>query len=159
MRRLAHGRRGRHTGVVTLGLVFGTAVAALVVARVFDLGVAATLVTMLVGGGAPAALYLAWATYRDSRSEGTPLTLAGIADQLAVAVAAQWEAEAGVRRLNDPYPLSVSWEAESVNLCDAPGRGFYRVVASVFWGGLIQELAGISGGSGGLLTKRSGWAA
>src|ERR1035438_1397382 len=50
-------------------------------------------------------------------------------------------------------------EPESVNLCDAPGRGFYRVVASVFWGGLIQELAGISGGSGGLLTKRSGWAA
>jgi hypothetical protein len=48
---------------------------------------------------------------------------------------------------------------ESVNLYEAPLRGFYRVVASVFWGGLIQVLAGISGGSGGLLTKRSGWAA
>jgi hypothetical protein len=50
-------------------------------------------------------------------------------------------------------------QAESVNLYEAPLRGFYRVVASVFWGGLIQVLAGISGGSGGLLTKRSGWAA
>jgi hypothetical protein len=49
--------------------------------------------------------------------------------------------------------------SESVNLYEAPLRGFYRVVASVFWGGLIQVLAGISGGSGGLLTKRSGWAA
>jgi putative transposase len=47
---------------------------------------------------------------------------------------------------------------ESVNLYEAPLRGFYRVVASVFWGGLIQVLAEISGGSGGLVTKRSGWA-
>jgi hypothetical protein len=49
--------------------------------------------------------------------------------------------------------------AELVNLYETPGRGFYRVVASVFWGGLIQELAGISGGAGGRLTNRSGWAA
>jgi hypothetical protein len=48
---------------------------------------------------------------------------------------------------------------ESVNLYETPGRGFYRVVASVCWGGLIQELAGISGGSGGPLANRSGWAA
>jgi hypothetical protein len=49
--------------------------------------------------------------------------------------------------------------AESVNLYEAPVLGFYRAVASVFWGGLIQELAGTFGGSGGWLTKRSGWAA
>jgi hypothetical protein len=54
--------------------------------------------------------------------------------------------------------VSVS-ETESVNVNEAPVLGFYRVVASVFWGGLIQELAGIWGGSGGLVTKRSGWAA
>jgi hypothetical protein len=49
--------------------------------------------------------------------------------------------------------------AESVNLYEAPVLGFYWAVASVFWGGLIQELAGIFGGSGGWLTNRSGWAA
>ena len=45
---------------------------------------------------------------------------------------------------------------ESVNIYETPGRGFYWVMASVFWGGLIQVLAGICGGLGGLLTKRSG---
>ena len=65
----------------------------------------------------------------------------------------------------EPHVISVPEQAggatttESVNLYEAPVLGFYRVVASVFWGGLIQVLAGISGGSGGLLTKRSGWAA
>ena len=48
--------------------------------------------------------------------------------------------------------------AESVNVNEAPVLGFYWVVASVFWGGLIVELSGISGGSGGRLTNRSGWA-
>jgi hypothetical protein len=50
----------------------------------------------------------------------------------------------------------VSRLTESVNIYETPGRGFYWVMASVFWGGLIQVLAGICGGLGGLLTKRSG---
>ena len=50
-------------------------------------------------------LWLTWAAYRDARRSGTPvsgLTMAQVADQLAVAVGTQWEAEAAVRRLNDP---------------------------------------------------------
>ncbi|MFH9005519.1 NACHT domain-containing protein [Streptomyces afghaniensis] len=35
----------------------------------------------------------------------------GVADRLAVAVRRQWEAEAEVRRLSDPYPLPVAWTA------------------------------------------------
>ncbi|MER7211538.1 NACHT domain-containing protein [Streptosporangium sp. NPDC000239] len=35
-----------------------------------------------------------------------------VADQLAVAVREQWEAEAALRRLNDPWPLNVSWTKE-----------------------------------------------
>src|SRR5712691_6861449 len=104
--------------MMTLVLVVGTVATALVVARLYDLGVAATLVAALVGGGAPAGLYLAWATFRDSQAGGEPLTMAGVADQLAVAVGAQWEAEAQVRRLNDPYPLSVSWVAADASLAD-----------------------------------------
>jgi hypothetical protein len=37
--------------------------------------------------------------------------LAVVADQLARAVQRQWEKEAGIRRLYDPYPLEVSWIA------------------------------------------------
>ncbi|MFC9506315.1 NACHT domain-containing protein [Streptomyces sp. NPDC057002] len=36
----------------------------------------------------------------------------GVADRLAVAVRRQWEAEAEVRRLSDPYPLPVAWTAD-----------------------------------------------
>jgi NACHT domain len=41
-----------------------------------------------------------------------------IADQLAVAIGAQWEQEATVRRLNDPYPLPVSWGPAEPPLAD-----------------------------------------
>jgi NACHT domain len=47
--------------------------------------------------------------------------MAEVADQLAVAVGAQWEAEARVRRLNDPWPLPVSWAAADADLTDAWG--------------------------------------
>ena len=52
--------------------------------------------------------------------------------------------------------IAIPFGTESVNIYETPGRGFYWVMASVFWGGLIQVLAGICGGLGGLLTKRSG---
>ena len=42
-----------------------------------------------------------------------------MADQLAIAVGTQWEAEAAVRRLNDPYPLPVSWDPADPSLTDA----------------------------------------
>jgi hypothetical protein len=56
------------------------------------------------------ALWLAWAGYREARrtAQVSGLAMAQLADQLAIAVGAQWEAEAAVRRLNDPYPLPVS---------------------------------------------------
>jgi hypothetical protein len=44
--------------------------------------------------------------------------LAGVADRLAVAVGAQWAAEAGMRRLNDPYPLPVRWEPAEAAMSD-----------------------------------------
>lgn len=108
-RRSADRRRTRRTGLAALALLLGTAAAALVLAYACHLGVAAQAVTLL--GGLPG-LYLGWVSYRDSqgiRAGGPGLTLAGVADGLASSVGEQWAAEAAVRRLNDPYPLPVSW--------------------------------------------------
>ena len=67
-------------------------------------------------------LWVTWAGYRDARRSGTAvsgLTLAQAADRLAVAVRAQWDNEVAVRRLNDPWPLPVSWTAADPSLTDA----------------------------------------
>lgn len=100
-------RRARRTGITALSLLAATVVAALLLARGYHLGVAATLVALL--GGLPG-LYLMWAAYRDDRAaeSGTEMDLAEIADELAAAVRAQWEAEAAARRLDNPL-LPVRW--------------------------------------------------
>ena len=70
-----------------------------------------------VGIGLPT-LWLTWAAYRGSAGDPGGLSLADVADQLAIAVGTQWEAEAPCRRLNDPYPLPVSWAAADASLTD-----------------------------------------
>ena len=112
---------------MTLGLFCGTALLALVLAQLRHLGVPQTVVAVLVGGGAPAGLYLAWAGYRDDRraqvvAEGTRLSLADVANQFAAAVREQWDAEARVQHLNDPYPLPVRWVPADASLFDEWGR-------------------------------------
>ena len=104
----------RRDGLIALGLFLVPAVVllALTLAGRHDL-LSATTVTILVslGLGLPV-LWLTWAMYRDSRRSGTSasrLSLADATDQLALAVRDQWEAEAAVRRLNDPYPLPITW--------------------------------------------------
>ena len=42
-----------------------------------------------------------------------------MADELAVALGAQWNAEAAIRRLDDPYPLPISWVAADPSLTDS----------------------------------------
>ena len=66
-------------------------------------------------------LWLTWAALREARrSDGGAggLNLGQVADQLAVAVGTQWADEVRVRRLNDPYPLPVSWTAADASLTD-----------------------------------------
>ena len=67
------------------------------------------------------ALWLAVAGYLEARrpEQASEFTMAHVADQLAIAVGAQWEAEARIRRLNEPYPLPVSWAAADSALTDA----------------------------------------
>jgi len=83
----------------------------------------ATAVAILASVSIPlSALWLAWVTLAKSGGSGSPvsgLSMAQVADQLAVAVGTQWKDEADKRRLNDPYPLPVSWAAADVFLTDA----------------------------------------
>ncbi|MFD8396567.1 hypothetical protein ACFV2N_47225 [Streptomyces sp. NPDC059680] len=65
--------------------------------------------------GLPAALVGA---VRLGKKEPAPARLEDVADQLAQGVRRQWEAEAQVRRLNDPFPLSVEWEAADADLVE-----------------------------------------
>jgi hypothetical protein len=83
-------------GVIALGLLF--------LHKQVDAGTVGILVTAAVG--MPTA-WLAWAVYRSSASSSATQarSLRELADQLAIAVGAQWDAEANTRRLNDPYPL------------------------------------------------------
>lgn len=109
-------RAGRRTGGTALALLCVSGTAALLLARIFHLGVAATFVAIL--GGLPG-LYLAWAAYRDSQAASGTEDVAVVADQLALVVREQWEAEAAIRHLNDPYPLPVSWVAADESLADS----------------------------------------
>ncbi|MEB3960695.1 NACHT domain-containing protein [Streptomyces kunmingensis] len=89
---------------------------ALAVTRYSGLGVGAT-VAALLPTLAPA--YLAWAGFRAAHSGTASVPdLARVADDLAQAVRRQWEAEAAIRRMNDPYPLPVAWQAAAPGLVE-----------------------------------------
>ena len=79
------------------------------------------LVTALLIGIGLATLFVGFAAYLNSRANARTddLSLAYVADQLAVAMRAQWETETAARRLNDPWPLPVSWTAADPSLTDA----------------------------------------
>ena len=111
----------RRDGVIALVLFFLPGVAALLLEhrdRRLDSGTIGLLISIALG---LPVLWLTWASVRvASRSDvsADSLDLAEIADQLARAVGSQWEAEAAIRRLNDPYPLPVSWVAADESLAD-----------------------------------------
>ncbi|WP_411129051.1 NACHT domain-containing protein [Streptomyces sp. x-19] len=69
--------------------------------------VVSAAVGLVVGLASFAVSWLGYRANRRQHASGLPLT--GIVDEFAIAVRAQWEAEARTRRLNDPYPLPVSW--------------------------------------------------
>lgn len=124
----------------------------------FHLGLAAISVGIV--GGLPG-LYLAWAVVRGN--EDLSITnLAGLADQLAALVRQQWEIEAGNRRLNDPYPLSVSWTAGDADVSDTwdvlttlarTGIGWPSPSSSNHWASHAGDLAGSGNDITGVLDK------
>jgi hypothetical protein len=142
-------RQVRRAGVIALALLFGSIVVTLFLAHLYRLGVAQTSVAILIGGGTLAGVYLAWVAYRDSQVREVALTLGALADELATAVGAQWEREATVRRLNDPYPLPVQWAPADPPLSDewealvtlaSSGAGW--PVPARTWAAEPSELAG-----------------
>jgi NACHT domain len=79
-----------------------------------------------------ASLVVAWLGYRaDRRESATAAGTAAIVDGFAVAVRGEWEAEAGLRRLNDPYALPVSWTAAEEELAEPWGELIARPDARV----------------------------
>jgi len=111
----------RRDGAIVIGLLLLPWAAALVLTRGFRLddGTLAILVAVSFG---LASLWVMWVTYRGPKRSGAlanGLSMTQIADHLAIAVGTQWSDEAAVRRLNDPYPLPVSWTAADAFLTDS----------------------------------------
>ena len=144
-----------------MGLVAMIAVALLVLPWVIAVALVshhrldATAVTILAAVSIPlSALWLTWVTLARDGAAGTAagsFSIAEVADQLAVAVARQWADEANIRRLNDPYPLAVSWTAadpdltvewDSLVTVAASGAGWPSPPATGTWAASPRELAG-----------------
>lgn len=108
---------GNRVGFVYLVLAVAGALCALGLAAYYHLGTAAETATMLPS---VAGLYLSWVTFQAGLSDGVSgRDLATVAGDLANAVEAQWRQEARLRRLNDPYPLPVSWSPAAESLVEA----------------------------------------
>ncbi|MES5822421.1 NACHT domain-containing protein [Streptomyces sp. RG80] len=117
---VAPGARVRRVGIVYL-VLFGTGTLGALVAALYVQDPGAVVAALLPTG---AGAYLAWSAYRADRAEAAVAESPEAAsDRLADAVRRQWETEAQVRRLEDPYPLPVSWEAADADLAPAGGAG------------------------------------
>jgi hypothetical protein len=145
-------------------LVAAVAVALLVLPWVIALALAAhhhldaTAVGILAAVSIPlSALWIAWVTLAKgggSETAASRLSAAQVADQLAVAVGKQWADEAAIRRLNDPYPLPVSWGAADASLTDSweslvklatSGAGWPPPPPAGTWAAGPDDLAGEGG--------------
>ena len=79
--------------------------------------------------GTPRQILAEYPTDRSGAVGSGPGLLPRIADELAAAVGRQWAREAAMRRLNDPYPLPVSWTAAAADLA-APWESLTELAAS-----------------------------
>ncbi|MEU2857580.1 NACHT domain-containing protein [Streptomyces mirabilis] len=112
------------------------------------LGVVGTAVGLVVG---VASLWMSWLGYRaDRREHADSFGLKAMTDELALAVRTQWQAEARVRRLDEPYPLAVPWRPTRADLVEpwdilvrtSTGAPADRAALSPAWAGGPEGLAG-----------------
>jgi hypothetical protein len=109
-----------------IALLVLSAAAAIILARFFHLGVAATVGSLIVGGGAPAGLYMTWRQTVKSETADDPLANNPRAQadsglkQLAKIVSKQWNKEYDNRTFNDPAPklrdIRAPWLAADASL-------------------------------------------
>jgi hypothetical protein len=99
--------------------------------------------TVLAGVGILLAVGADLRNRGDRTENADELTLAQVADQLAIAVGRQWQDEARLRRLNDPHPLPVAWCPADTDLVEP-------------WDALCVTATGWPGG--GPSTDPAGWA-
>jgi hypothetical protein len=87
------------------------------------------------------ALWLALVGYLEASRSAlvSELTMVQMADQLALAVGKQWEDEAAIRRLNDPYPLPVSWDSADPSLTDSWDSLVKLASSGAGWSALCPE--------------------
>ena len=108
--------QARQVGLTFLAVTLVTLAGAVWVTWKYELSMPETVVALLPTLGAS---YMTWAQFRVARQEAADqLTLGQVADQLAVAVQTQWEAEARHRRLYDPHPLPVAWQPTELSLVE-----------------------------------------
>ncbi|MGP3951439.1 NACHT domain-containing protein [Streptomyces sp. 7N604] len=157
MRRGGYRRGPKRVGLWFLLWLVLTAVAALVLVRYF--GMTETAATWLLG--LPIA-YLAWKAFYHDRVEAAAVDLETAAGQLAEAVKRQWDAEAAIRRVNDPYPLPVAWRPADADLVE-PWELLTDVARAwpggppgdpADWPGDTAGLAGADGQIGEVFTQR-----
>ena len=134
-------------------LVLPWVVALVLVRRHHHLDVGGWTFVLTASVGLPT-LWVTWAAFRDARRSGAAgggPGLAQVADDLAAAVGNQWSQEAAVRRLNDPYPLPLSWAVADQDLTDtwdllvelaASGAGWPAPAPGRAWAAGPDDLAG-----------------
>jgi NACHT domain len=160
----------RHVGRNVIALLILSVVAAVLLAHIFRLGVPATILSLIVGGGAPASLYMTWESLRQSDKPGGEAGESADVDDLAEIVLKQWEQEYEVRTYGDPAqqrreltvawsavkpPLAVSWESLVER---ASGRGALKGVRRRNWARGPDGLTGIEHELPGIIEKvPTGW--
>jgi hypothetical protein len=109
-----------------IALLILSVATAIIIARLYRVGVPSTVVTLIVGGGAPAIVYMTWRQTAKSERSGDasaddPQALADSAlERLAKIVFEQWDEEYDVRTFNDPAPqlrdIKASWSTADAAL-------------------------------------------
>ena len=115
----ANARRSARAARTLIALLLGTSATVLVLTVVYHLGVPATVISILIG---LPGLWLAWVPFRDSLRRTSELSAHEMVDKLAIAIKSQWKTEIEVWRVNEPYPLPVSWSPADSDLSDDWGQ-------------------------------------
>lgn len=154
----------RRIGRNLIVLIVLSVLAAVALARAYKVGVPGTLVALLVGGGAPAGLYLAWESLRQSSKSDTQGRKSAevnderveeVLDQWATTIRKQWGDEYEARTYNDPSlihrDIKASWSAADASLTPswgtlqelALGAGSYPGMDPGKWATGPEALAGL----------------